>query len=133
MDTVFDFRPDDKRAVDDILETHSRCAGRAIRLTDLVARWCRFVDELQGGYRGSRLDYEADLAVRATLVEIEECLSVHGRQRLLADLITADRRFLALTVPTRGVWTWKWWQRVPPGWVEAPVGVTAGNQAAAGT
>jgi hypothetical protein len=96
-----------------MLAASSGRADLALTLEGLVARWNSFVTELDRGRRFSHQDYERALADRAILEELDECLSVQGRQQLLAAVLESDRRFLALTAPINGQLRRPWWQRIP--------------------
>jgi hypothetical protein len=113
MVTISEFRPDDQKVLDAMLAVSSRRGGQALTLEELVARWNSFVTELDRGWRFSHQDYEQALANRAILDELDECLSAQGRQQLLATVLEADRRFLALTAPINGQLRRPWWQRIP--------------------
>jgi hypothetical protein len=108
-----DFRPDDQRRLDAMLEIFSRRTGDPITLESLVAQWIAFVDELQRGHRLALRDYEQHLSVRAMLEEIVEGLSERGREILIQALLHSDRRFLSLTVRLNSHPERTWWQRYP--------------------
>jgi hypothetical protein len=113
MVTIAEFLPDDQRKLDAMLEIASRRAGCLITLEALVERWQAFVGELERGHRSSSCELEDELMVRALLEELCECLSEHGRQRVLAGVLDSDRRFLALTVPVNAKAGRQWWDRIP--------------------
>lgn len=113
MITVSEFRPDDQKVLDAMLTVSSQPSEVTLTLEGLVVRWNSFVTELDRGRRFSHQDYERALAARAILEELDECLSAHGRQQLLAAVLESDRRFLALTAPVNGQLRRPWWQRVP--------------------
>ena len=113
MVKVSDFRLDDQLRLDDMLAVSSRRMDCPLTVEGLVARWNSFVADLNRGHRFSRQDYERALAGRAILDELDECLSAHGRQKLLAAVLESDRHFLSLTAPVNGKSRRPWWQRVP--------------------
>ncbi|MGD9048692.1 MAG: hypothetical protein PVF77_11625 [Anaerolineae bacterium] len=113
MVTVSEFKPDDQKVLDAMLAVSSGRADSGLTLEGLVARWNSFVAELDRGRRFSHQDYDRALADRAILDELDECLSAHGRQILVAAVLESDRRFLALTAPVNGQLRRPWWQRVP--------------------
>jgi hypothetical protein len=115
MVTVSEFRPDDQKALDAMLAMSSRRGNPAPTLDGLVERWTSFTAALDGGRRFSHQDFAQAVADRAILDELDECLSAHGRQILLAALLEADRRYLARTAPFNGQLGRPWWQRVPQG------------------
>jgi hypothetical protein len=113
MVKVSDFRPDDQRRLEDMLVVSSRRVGCPLTIEGLVAGWNSFVADLHRGRRFSHQDYERALRERAILEELDECLSAHGRQRLLGAVLQSDRHFLVLTAAVNGEVRRPWWQRVP--------------------
>lgn len=113
MVKVSDFRPDDQLRLDDMLAVSSTRVDYPLTIEGLVARWNSFVADLNQGRRFSRRDYERALNDRAILDELDECLSAHGRQKLLAAVLESDRHFLSLTAPVNGKLKRPWWYRVP--------------------
>jgi hypothetical protein len=113
MVKVSDFRPDDKHRLEDMLALSSRRVGCPLTIEGLVAGWNSFVADLHRGRRFPHQDYERALRGRAILDELDECLSAHGRQQLLAAVLESDRTFLVLTAPVNGGLRSPWWQRIP--------------------
>jgi hypothetical protein len=112
-----DFLPRDRWKLENMLAFYSTGGDQSLTLECLLQKWYYFVNQLQQPEGLARSQYEGDLRVRGILAEMVECLSADGRQKLLRAMADADRRFLALTSPSRNGHPRAWWKRVPHGWV----------------
>lgn len=95
--------------------------ARPEALVDLVARWRRFVSEVETGYKLTIYDYSLELDVRDSLQELLSTLPSGGfRRSLTEDLSPLDERLrFATRSSTRGLAPGAtagdrfWWFRVP--------------------
>jgi hypothetical protein len=111
--------PAEHQAVMEVLRRrgHHAVSGDAY-VEDLLARWERFVQEVQSGYEFTIYDYVNDLNVRETLAEISE-LQPSLKDKLATRLSPADSMFrenttaIPRTLYKFGAASAWWYYRVP--------------------
>jgi hypothetical protein len=110
--------PDEAAKVTKLLRFFNERARHEIPFTleNLIARWKRFVGEVQEGYRGNIYDYTNDLTIRDLLEDILVILLPETRNMLAAVISPIDDDFTRTTRPTKHIILGRqqWWSnRIP--------------------
>jgi hypothetical protein len=111
----FEVEPADESRLNQLLSSMSD-PRRPLTVDRLVAKWSRFLDELERGYDLSVYDYTNDLEGRARLEDVLAVLSPTSRDRLKNLLEPLDDRFANQTESAPFLWGGprvRWLQRVP--------------------